>query len=289
MACIFITGMCFIPYAQTKSITATGIVEDSATSAGIPGAMVLLYAASLTDTIDLNNLGSLKFDTAFAGADGKFQHQMTIPAQAFFLFHAVFKLGYMINYDTIPAIIFSTTVPVPPIIISKINNSVRDTLTVSGTVADLTTGTGIGGAFVIMTTGGGFDTTGNTVFTSANGTFSKQVVISVLNGASTVSYIITDRNYQTKLGKNTATGKQLDLGTIFLKSTNTAISLAYVAISKPATANRMSVYALNGRLLYTGRVLPLDKIAQCRSSSVIVALINGSVTVGTKKYSPALK
>jgi hypothetical protein len=283
---IFAAGMFFLSTAQTKSITATGIVEDSATSSGIPGAMVLLYAASLTDTIDPNNLGSLKFDTAFSGADGKFQHKMTIPAQAYFLFHGVFKLGYMINYDTIPTIIFSTTVPVPTIKISKIDNSVRDTLTVSGTVADLTTRTGISGALVIMSTGGGFDTIGNTVLTNNYGTFSKQVIISKLNGASIVSYIITDPNYQTNLGKNTAIGKQLDLGTIVLKRNTSAIRQESGAFSSAARINRMSVYSLNGRLLYDGSALSLDKIVRNRHGALIVSLQYDNSIVTTKKYTP---
>jgi len=127
-------------------------------------------------------------------------------------------------------------VTLPPIKISKIDNSVRDTLTVSGIVKDSSTGIGINGARVIMTTGGAFDTIGNTTFTGADGSFSKQVIISKLNGASVVSYIITDQNYQTKLGQNTATGKQLDVGSILLKSTNVAIRPTGINITR-AQAN----------------------------------------------------
>jgi len=68
----------------TKSITVTGLVTDSLTKDSISGAMVLLYATSDT-SLDRNNLGSLKLDTAFTGTNGKFQHQMTIDAQAIFL------------------------------------------------------------------------------------------------------------------------------------------------------------------------------------------------------------
>jgi hypothetical protein len=140
-----------------------------------------------------------------------------------------------------------------------------------------------------MSTGGAFDTIGNTVLTNPDGTFSKQVIISKANGASIVSYIITDRNYLTKLGQNTATGKQLDLGTILLKRIADAVRPGAKFGILPAAANRMSVYALNGRLLYTGRIVPLDKIEQGQTGAVIVKLANENTTIGTKIYMPALK
>ena len=288
LACIFVFGMFFICRAQTtKSITVTGLVTDSLTKDSISGAMVLLYATSDT-SLDRNNLGSLKLDTAFTGTNGKFQHQMTIDAQAIFLVYAVFKQGYYIKSPSVPSFIIFSTVTLPPIKISKIDNSVRDTLTVSGIVKDSSTGIGINGARVIMTTGGAFDTIGNTTFTGADGSFSKQVIISKLNGASVVSYIITDQNYQTKLGQNTATGKQLDVGSILLKSTNVAIRPTGINITR-AQANRMSVYAINGRLLYAGRILPLDKLAQGQAGEVIVKLTKENTIIGMKKYVPALK
>jgi hypothetical protein len=71
LACIFVFGMFFICRAQTtKSITVTGLVTDSLTKDSISGAMVLLYATSDT-SLDRNNLGSLKLDTAFSVSSGK--------------------------------------------------------------------------------------------------------------------------------------------------------------------------------------------------------------------------
>ena len=286
MTCIFVAGLFFIPNAQTKSITATGTIVDSTTGLPVPQAMVLLYASSSL-SIDTNNLGALKLDTVFSGADGKFQHQMTVSTQAIILVYGVLKTGYQIKYNF--SLIFLSTVTLGTIKISKMDTSMKDTIMVNGTVVDSSTTMGIGGALVIMTSGGGFDTTGNTVFTNANGTFSKQVIISKVNGASIVSFIITRQSYQTKLGKNTATGKQLDLGTILLKRIVDAIGTNAVVSMPRASANRMSVYTIGGRLLYAGRILPLEKIAQCGNCAVIVKLTNENTTIGMKKYVPVLK
>ncbi|MGB7567315.1 MAG: hypothetical protein WBM07_05620 [Chitinivibrionales bacterium] len=281
MVCILSAGLFFISAAQTKSITVTGTVVDSTTGSPVPQAMILLFDTS-TLNIDLSNLGALKLDTAFSGTDGKFQYQMTVNTLSFILGYGVLKEGYLIKYSASGFFPTSTTVNLGTITISKIDTSVKNTLTVSGTVVDSATGNGIGGALVIMSTGGGFDTTGNTVLTNNDGTFSKQVIISELNGASVVSYIITDPDYQTKLGQNTATGKQLDLGRILMERTTAAIKPAGLSMAR-AQANRMSVYALNGRLLYDGRILPLDKIAQCRCGEVIVALACNNLTISVKK------
>jgi hypothetical protein len=51
----------------------------------------------------------------------------------------------------------------------------------------------------------------------------------------------------------------------------------------------MSVYAINGRLLYAGRILPLDKLAQGQAGEVIVKLTKENTIIGMKKYVPALK
>jgi hypothetical protein len=286
MTCVLLTGVISLCAAQTKSITVTGTVVDSATGAPVSQAMILLFDTS-TINIDPSNLGALKLDTVFSGTDGKFQYQMTISTQSIILGYGVLKQGYQIKYSA--AGILFTTVNLGTIRISKLDTSVKDTILVSGTVVDSASGAGVGGALVIMSSGGGIDTVGNSALTNADGTFSKQVIISKLNGASIVSYVITDQNYQPAFGQNTATGKQLDLGTILLKRINNAVRQEVKPGSRRAQANRMSVYALNGRLVYAGRVQPLDKIAQCRSDEVIVEFANDHSTIAARKYAPAMK
>lgn len=283
LSCVFLAGLIFIPVAKPKTITVTGAVVDSATGDAVSQAIILLYAASITDSLDPNNLSNLKFDSTFSGTDGKFQRQMTIDSLSFLLFYAVLKQGYLISYSPIPAFILSPTVALGKIKISKMDTSQKDTLTVSGAVVDSTTGTGIGGALVIMTSWIGFDTTGNTALTNADGTFSKQVIINKVSGASTVSFIISRQNYQPKVGQKTATGKLLDFGTINLKKINLAVGPKPDFPAVHTQANRMSVYAANGRLLYSGRVLSLDKIVQGRGNEVIVKFTFGNSFAGTKK------
>jgi len=282
---IFAAGMFFLSAAQTKSITVTGTIVDSATGSPVSGAMVLLYATSDT-SIDINNLGSLKLDTVFSGANGKFQHQMTISSQAYFLVYGVLKDGYFIKYPSYPSLILFTTVTLSTIEISKIDTSVKDTLQVTGTVVDSVTGVGIEGAFVIMSTGGGFDTTGNTVLTNSDGTFSKQVIISKVNGVSTVSYIVTDKHYVTALGQNQANGKQLNLGTITLKNKGAAIRPETKLVSLPSRKIAMSVYSLNGRLLYEGGAQVIETILRNYRGAVIVAIKYDNARVTTIKYTP---
>ena len=282
---IFAAGMIFLSSAQTKAITVTGTIVDSATGSPVSGAMVLLYATSDT-SIDINNLGSLKLDTAFSGTNGKFQHQMTISAQAYFLVYGVLKEGYFIKYPSYPSLILFTTVTLPTIEISKIDTSVRDTLQVTGTVVDSVTEVGIGGAFVIMSTGGGFDTAGNTVLTNSDGTFSKQVIISKVNGVSTVSYIVTDQHYITALGQNQANGKQLNLGTITLKNKGSAIRPETKPVSLSVRKIGMSVYSLNGRLLYEGGAQAIERIVRNYRSAVIVTIKYDNARMAIIKYTP---
>jgi hypothetical protein len=150
---------------------------------------------------------------------------------------------------------------------------------------DSGTGTGIGGALVAMSSGGGFDTIGNTVYTNSDGTFFKQVTISKLNGASIVAYVITDQGYQTQLGQNQASGSQLDLGTIQLKRNSSAIK-PEIGLFAPVRINKMSIYSLNGRMLYEGSAQAIEAILKNYRGAAIVAIKCDNAQVAKIKYTP---
>ena len=135
MACLFISGLFFMSSALTRSITVTGTIVDSSSKLPVSQAMILLFDTS-TINIDPSNLGALKLDTAFSGTDGKIQYQMTVSTKSFILGYGVLKLGYYIKYSA--AGFLSTTVDLGTIQISKIDASVKDTLTVSGIVGPIT-------------------------------------------------------------------------------------------------------------------------------------------------------
>jgi len=51
----------------------------------------------------------------------------------------------------------------------------------------------------------------------------------------------------------------------------------------------MSVYAINGRLLYAGRILPLDKLAQGQAGEVIVKLTKENTIIGHEEICAGTK
>ena len=283
IACIFVLGLFFLSSAQTMTINVSGTIVDSVSNSPVSGAMILLYADTAL-AIDTNNLGGLKLDTAFSGANGKFQRQMTVSSQSILLVYGVLELGYKIK-ENFSIILFPPTVNLGTIKISKIDTTQKAVISVTGKVVDSGTGTGIGGALVAMSSGGGFDTVGNTVHTSSDGTFSKQITISKLNGASIVAYVITDLGYQTQLGQNQASGSQLDLGTIQLKKNGSAIK-PDIGSFEPVQINKMSVYSLNGRLLYEGGAQAIETIVRNYRGAVIVTIKYDNARVATIKYTP---
>jgi hypothetical protein len=282
IACIFVLGLFFLPSAQTMTINVTGMVVDSVSKSPDSGAMILLYADTALG-IDTNNLGSLKLDTAYSGKNGKFQHQMIVSSKSILIVYSVLKLGYKIKYN-ISVIAFSQG-NLGTIQISQIDTTQKAVISVTGKVVDSGTGRGFGGALVAMSTGGGFDTIGNTVLTNSDGTFFKQVTISKLNGASIVAYVITDLGYQTQLGQNQASGSQLDLGTIQLKKNGSAIK-PEIGSFAPVQINKLNVYSLNGQLLYEGKAQAIGAILRNYRGGVIVAIKYDNARVATIKYTP---
>lgn len=266
---LFIVTLAFLASAQlTRTITVTGTVQDSATGSPVAGALVLLLDTN-TIAIDLTNIAGLKLDSTVTGADGKFSYSMTVSTNNLILGYAVFKQGYQLKFSA--AGILSTTVNLGIIKLVKSDAGLMDTLTVTGTVLDSITNAPVSGALVIMSGLGALDTAaGNRVLTNVDGTFSKQIIITKLNTSSIVGYVVSQPDYTTKIGNKTATGKQLDLGTILLSPNNPAVLPRNYLHASGIRPDEMSVYSLSGKLLYDGPVVSIKKTTACKSAFVTV-------------------
>lgn len=279
---IFIVTLAFIANAQ-RTIIVTGTVQDSISGSPVAGALVLLLDTN-TLSIDMTNLTGLKFDSTVSGADGKFTYTMKISASAFILGYAVVAQGYQLKYNGAGIPSTATAVDLGTIKLASSGSGTLDTLTVTGKVVDSISGTGIGGALVVMSGLGAVDTaSGNRVLTSADGTFSKQIIISELNNAAIVGYVVSQLNYNPKIGEKQAGGKQLDLGTILLSPNGQAVLPRPLTSIEKNRPDRMSVYALSGKLLYDGPVLSLEKISLVKSSLSMVLLKRGSAIVDRRQ------
>ena len=293
MVGFFVSSLICLAAAQnTRTITVTGTVVDSVTGAPVPGALILLVdtnasVLSLDLNTLINSLGTWKLDSAFSGDDGSFKCTMGVGTGNLFLIYGVIGRGYEFYYflTTIPPL--AATVDLDTIRLKPADASSKDTITVSGTVLDSITNQPIANALVAMSGLGGVDTAGNTVLTNADGTFSKQVIITKLNSSSIVAYIATAVGYTPRVGQGTATNKQLDLDPILLSPTGAAvIPRGKFSSAAPATADRMSVYTLSGKLLYAGPVLPLESIMRKHRGAIIVDLKRNGAIVQRKKVFP---
>ncbi|MDD5676325.1 MAG: hypothetical protein PHC61_19285 [Chitinivibrionales bacterium] len=277
MASFLVVGFFLSSSAFAKAITVSGVVQDSLAGTPISQATILLYASDSLN-IDMNNL---QFDSTHTGADGTFSHPMTVSQNAIFLFYGVLKQGYPVKYSL--AGILLPTVNLNTIKLNKITPLVQDTLTVSGSVVDSATGSGIGGVVIIMSGLGSFDTTGNSAVTGNNGAFQKRVIIGNAPSNQMLNYLIAKDGYKPAVGQTQVPGKQVDLGSIVLrKNAASAIKRGAALLPQAKEATTMSIYTISGKLLYSGAIGKVDKVTQGRSSPVIVDFKFNNVSVGEK-------
>lgn len=271
-AVLFIITVAFLANAQVpRTITVSGMVQDSATRLPVAGALVLLFDTN-TIAIDPSALLNYKLDSTVSGTDGKFSYSMRVATNATLLGYAVAKQGYQTAYSATG--ILSLTVNLGVIKIAASTGSQRDTVTVSGTVLDSLTNAPIPGALVIMSGMVAIDTSsGNRVLTNADGTFSTQAIISKLNNVTMVGYVVSRVDYIAKTGEKTATGKQLDIGNIRLYKNAMKVLSGSRTSAAGNTVDWMYIYSLNGRLLYEGEpVMPIEKVLTHKSAPVLIVL-----------------
>jgi hypothetical protein len=221
--------------------------------------MVLFYdMATLSfDTNDVTKIvtdimNSGQLDTAYTGTDGKFSYSLKVPSTSFILLCGVIKQGYQPGYAM--GMLLSTSVKLDTVKLQKNNETAaKDTLMVSGTVVDSTSGSPIGNCRIIFNGTAGVDTVGNTTTTDANGTFSKQVVIAS-SALPVLIYLVNKEGYLSGGGQKQYSGKQVDLGTVKIKKINAAVLPVRRLIDEGIGSTEMKIFTPSGRLLYSGEV-----------------------------------
>ncbi len=278
---LFLIGVMFPAMAQQKTVTVSGKVVDSLTGAAVPGATIVLSAITATISIDPNNLGNLSYDTVYSNTTGNFSHAFTVSQSANLLIYGILKQDYQIKYSY--TLMLSNSINLGTIKLSKATVLTRDTITVSGIVVDSSTGTGIVGAQLIMSGMSAFDTSGNTALTGSGGAFSKQVIVENAAAGNELVYMASYDGYQPMAGQQQISGKTLDLGTISLKKINQGVIFPLRGFQQASGVNSIRVYSLQGRLLYTGAVCPIDAKNGSGNGIAVAVFKNQGHFAGTKK------
>ena len=276
-ASLLTIGLFFPVLGQQKIIT--GKVVDSLSGEGISRAMILLYATTLS--IDPKILANLKYDTVFTESDGSILHTMNVDPASYFLVYGILKQGYRIKYSF--AGMPYDAVSLGTIQLTKVGNPVNDVFTVRGTIVDSITGKGVGGAQVIMSGLGSFDTAGNTAITGNDGKFSKPVTAGNAANDRQLVYMISRNDYRPMVGQQAISDTVLDLGTILLKRT----SPGFIAAARPVTFLKstvfMELYTLQGQVLCKGSALSGDKRLRLHNGVAIAAYRNQNGDVKAAK------
>ncbi len=234
-----------------KEINVTGKVVDT-TGTGIAGAIVLLTAdaEAVNNPLDSN----INIDTAFSGSDGSFTKTMTVTDNALLLFYAVAKKDYKlkISFGTINPL--SNTAALGTIELEK---ETFITVTFKGTVKDSVTGVPIQGAVVLLSDMNSMiDSSFDSVTTDANGYFEMEREIG--EGDTGIlaprGFFITYANgYEVKFGAETADQGVIDFGDILLKKQIDPIIYTPTPSAINKTPNAITVYTLNGQVVYRGK------------------------------------
>jgi hypothetical protein len=255
---------------------------DSVTGQPVQNAIVLLYDAQ-TLNIDTSDLSTLDLDTAFTASNGSFSKTITAPSTNLILIYAVVMEGYSLYYSG--TALLTTTISLPTIKLVPTDLAAKDTITVSGKVVDSATGIGIPDAIVGLS-GGDLDTVGKTAITDANGNFSRQVIINKVGALTIVGYVAYKDGYNPAIGQKTATGKTVDLGNIILSRNTPVLWKAQQRVRLRNIATSMTIYSMNGRKLYTGRVAPLNRVIEHSTSAVLVEFRHNGSIIDRKKVMP---
>ncbi|MBN1129407.1 MAG: carboxypeptidase regulatory-like domain-containing protein [Chitinispirillaceae bacterium] len=285
---LFIISMVCMSFAVQRTIAVSGVVIDSVRDQPIQKAMVLLHDSQ--GIPDINNMNGLSFDTVFTSSNGSFSYVMEIESTSNIMFYVLLKEMYApkISYELLLGV--TTSIALDTLLLVPSNLSGKDTVVVSGTVVDSVNGQGIAGALVGLM-GGDLDTVGKTVVTGADGLFSKQIIVNTvtieLAGTFTfVAFGVVKDGYAPATGIKMANGQTVDLDTIRLSPSTSIRWNGFTRNPLSVNANSMSVYSLNGRLLYTGPIISSDRIARHSSGAVMVDLKYSGTSVGKKKFVP---
>jgi hypothetical protein len=283
---LFMLSLMGFSFAAQRTVTVSGVVVDSVTGQPVPNAIVLLLDTNITDItqIDSVDINTLKPDTAFTSTDGSFSKTITTAATNLILAYMIVKEGYAIYLTG--TIMLSTTINLGTIKLVPTALAPKDTVMVSGKVVDSKTGQGIPDAKVAIS-GADMDTTGKTVTTDANGTFSRQVILTRITSLTIVGYVAYKEGYEPVIGTKPAPGKTVDLGTIVLSSNAPVLCNPKKRMHPQNGLTTMTLYSLNGKRLYSGRVVPPGRGITHSTSAVLVEFKADGSIVDLKRFVPA--
>jgi hypothetical protein len=273
--------------AAQRTITVSGVVVDSVTMQPVPNATVLLLDTSTnidTSAIGSIDISKLKPDSVLTTANGSFSKPLTVPYANIILAYMVVKEGYFLDFNF--TLMLSTTINLDTIKLIPNAIAPKDTVTVSGTIVDSTTGIGIPGALIGLS-GGDLDTAGKTAVADNQGNFSRQVIVSKVGTFTIVGYIAYKDGYNPAVGTKNATGKTVDLGIIKLLPNTQVRWTMRAAIPVPIRATNMTLYSLNGQRIYTGPGMPLKRAIRLPTSAVVADFKMHGTAIGRKKVIPA--
>jgi hypothetical protein len=293
---LFLLGFFIAPvFPAQQTITVTGIVVDSATHLPVSQALIGLYDTTVLTLPNLNDIASIaqlsgmvsnmigsgQVDTFSTAADGKISYSMKIASNSWVLLCGVLKPGYNFGFSARIFLPIMKTINLDTIKISKIpQTNAKDTIIVSGTIVESSAGTPVADCQIKINGPGGVDSVVNSATSNVSGIFTQQVIIGS-SSTPILVYAVTKDGYQSVIGQQAYSGKQVDFGVIKIKKTaNTGVLTTNKILPYQKRTAGVKIYTSSGRLLFAGPIAAWKKdMAHFHGLAFYSLTVDGTCTV----------
>jgi hypothetical protein len=267
-------------YSVKKTITGKVVDQDQSP---VENALIILSASlQNTNSPPVSPL-PLSTDSTYTDAKGMFTKELTVDLNAYGITYHILKDGWQekSGYSLL------TLLPSLDLGTLTLSQGTSKKITVSGTILDTATNQPIYNALVLLRTSLWVKKP-DSAYTDTNGNFIKQLAQTWIDTSIftlVLYYSVEKRGYIPKNGQLPIPSPTINLGKIFLKTLIVNITPHPLQISAQVpSADRMELYSLNGRLLYTGAVKNINTVLKSSSLPVIVCFkLNDKILYKTKR------
>lgn len=251
---------------SAKDIIVTGTFVGADDGKPISDVMVFL-TDNLSKLVEAgSNLDFSELDTAFSDGDGKIEKDLSIEMTSLpTITCIIFKSGYKPVSKS--AIVLSTEVSIGTI---KLEKDEFKEIAITGTVVDDISGDPIEGATVIISnTSTMTEDVFDTLTTDADGKFSDKMDVGVTGiqfGKDEIGHhIVCNITHEGYIAKQDVKEANIDEGTakigdIKISKIDNPIKYTLESQTFKERANSISIFAVNGKLLYSGREININRL-----------------------------
>ncbi len=282
LMCIFVIVSICYSILFAKEVKVSGFVKTFSNNQPIDSAMVVIFETDLS----MSSAPS-SFDTTFSQTNGAFNMVITVSDTCKMLVYAAYKPGFLAKSATRMFLLQ----PVPndlklgEIKLKTIDDA-KDTLQVKGKTVDSLTSEAIADALLVITSGLIGDITIDSVRSGTNGEFDTKIPFIPSSGLfNSMIYLASKDEYEPKQGmQDIPQNRVVDLGTVKMYKIGNPIKNPYQILYN-AKPNQVKIYAINGKLLYTGSIdrATIKSAKFVTNQQVIVRYFKDNKLIGTLK------